>query len=247
LDSWRNPLTAQEITARSTATINPSTPIRQRDERNPVPLLKRQPEIFPTDLFGPPPPESAAAAADEGRTPPVAHAPRTARALVQPWWVAHVRSRQEKALARHLLQWEVPYYLPQRERRFRAGDRWRTSHLPLFASYVFVRGGGEERLTARKSNLIVQMLDVLDQHGLERELRSLWLLQLTGAPLVPHPYLGPGDEVEVTAGALKGYRGKVLREKGKYRLVVSITLLRQSVAADVDRTALAPAALRKVG
>jgi transcriptional antiterminator RfaH len=212
-----------------------------------LPLLKRQPELYPADLFGPPPPESAAALAADPAAPPLAHAPRTQRALQQPWWVAHVRSRQEKALARHLLQWEIPFYLPQRERRFRAGDRWRTSHLPLFTSYVFVRGGADERLTARKTNLTVQMLDVLDQHGMQRELRSLWLLQLTGSPLVPHPYLGPGDDVEVTAGALRGYRGKVLREKGKYRLVVSITLLRQSVAADVDRSALAPAAMRKVG
>jgi hypothetical protein len=241
----------QEITMPAAATINPTEARRERDERkrNHVPLLKREPEIFPADLFGPPP-------ADEespGEEPltlvpvPVPVAARTRAAVAGPWWVAHVRSRQEKRLARHLLQSEVPYYLPQRENRFRAGDRWRTSHLPLFTGYVFFRGGSGERLAARKSNFIVQLLDVLDQDGLDRELRSLWLLQLTGAPLVPHPYLGPGDEVEVTAGALKGYRGRVLREKGKYRLVVSITLLRQSVAADVDRSALAPANLRKVG
>jgi len=32
----------------------------------------------------------------------------------------------------------------------------------------------------------------------------------------------------------------VLREKGRRRLVVSITLLRQSVAAELDREVLAP-------
>jgi hypothetical protein len=210
-----------------------------------MPLLKREPEIFPADLFGAPP-EGDPSVDGSGSGPAAAVSARDLPAASAPWWVAHVRSRQEKALARHLLQWEVPFYLPQREHRFQAGDRWRTSHLPLFTGYVFFRGGGAERLKALKSNLVVHLLDVPDADGLERELRSLWLLQLTGAPLVPHPYLGPGDEVEVTAGALRGYRGKVLREKGKYRLVVSITLLRQSVSADVDRAALAPAKLRKV-
>ena len=82
---------------------------------------------------------------------------------------------------------------------------------------------------------------------LATQLRSLWLLQMTGEPLVPHPYIGPGDEVEILAGSLRGYRGVVLRDKGRFRLVVSITLLRQSVATEIDRDVLAPTALRKVG
>jgi transcription antitermination factor NusG len=225
-----------------------------------VPLLKREPEIWPPHLFDTAP--TGPAGADEplarvaaGPVP----APRVdagarpiegsgaGNAAGVHWWVAYIRSRQEKGLARHLLQWEVPYYLPQREHRFRAGDRIRTSHLPLFTGYVFFRGDLEARLTALRSNLIVKLIDVPDEQQLEAELRSLWLLQTTGEPLVPHPYLGPGDEVEITDGALRGYRGVVLREKGKYRLVVSVTLLRQSVAVDIEREALAPSALRKVG
>jgi hypothetical protein len=161
--------------------------------------------------------------------------------------VAYTRSRQEKGLARHLLQWQVPYYLPQREHRIGSHDRVRTSHLPLFSGYVFFRGGLGDRTTALRSNLIVRLLDIPDEQQLERELRSLWLLQTTGEQLVLHPYLEPGDEVEIVEGALRGYRGFVLREKGKYRLVISVTLLRQSVAVDIDRERLAPTALRKVG
>jgi hypothetical protein len=36
-----------------------------------------------------------------------------------PWWVAHVKSRQEKTLARHLQPLGIPYYLPQREQKIR--------------------------------------------------------------------------------------------------------------------------------
>ena len=194
-----------------------------------MPLLKREPEIWPQDLFV----CDTAACLTRGGT--------DAR-----WWVAYTRSRQEKGFARHLLQWNVPYYLPQREHRFRAGDRIRTSYLPLFTGYVFFRGDLSTRVTALRSNLTVNLIDAPDQEQLATELRSLWLLQTTGEPLVPHPYLGPGDEVEVVAGSLKGYRGVVLREKGRYRLVVSITLLRQSVSAELDREALVPGDLRRV-
>jgi transcriptional antiterminator RfaH len=138
----------------------------------------------------------------------------------------------------------VAFYLPQREHRLRAGDRSRTSHLPLFSGYVFLHGDAHDRLSALRTNLVVNMIDPPDERQLEDELRSLWLLQCTGEPLVPHPYLGPGDEVEVTRGPLKGYRGLVQRDKGRYRLVVSITLLRQSVCVELDREIVAPADLR---
>jgi transcription antitermination factor NusG len=231
-----------------------------------VPLLKREPEIWPPDLFGDPgggqgdglvEPAAVEPAAALVPSPRVLHAPATLDAMDggdtpgaardgDRWWVAYTRSRHEKMLARHLLQSEVPYYLPQREHRLRAGDRWRVSHVPLFPGYVFFRGNLHDRLTALRSNVIFKLIEAPEPAQLVTELRSLWLLQLTGEPLVPHPYLGPGDEVEVTHGALRGYYGVVLREKGKYRLIVSITLLRQSVAAEIARDALAPAALRKV-
>jgi transcription antitermination factor NusG len=213
-----------------------------------VPLLKREPEIWPPHLFGEPGEE--AADPSQARAAAVIQRFPTTNGHdafdFDRWWVARTRSRQEKHLARHLLQWEVPYYLPQREHRFRVADRWRISFLPLFTGYVFLHGNLHDRLTALRSNRIVHLIEAPDPDELAIQLRSLWLLQMTGEPLVPHPYIAPGDEVEITHGALRGYRGVVMREKGKYRLVVSITLLRQSVATEIARDALAPTAVKKV-
>jgi len=157
-----------------------------------------------------------------------------------PWWVAWVRSRQEKGLARHLASHDVGFYLPQtKKQRLRAG-RTLVSSLPLFPGYLFFRGSAAARLEALRSNLLVQVLPVLDQEELQKELVSLWRLQLSGAPLVRLPYIEVGDEVEVMDGPFRGWTGKVLREKGRLRLVVSITLLRQSVAAELDREILIP-------
>ncbi len=157
-----------------------------------------------------------------------------------PWIVAYVRSRQEKKLARHLINREVPFYLPIQSRETRRSGRRFTSHLPLFPGYVFFRGRSTERRLAAQSNLIVNTLEVLDQSRLNAELGELSRLQRAGIPLIPHPYLGPGDFVEICEGSFKGYRGAVVREHGSTRLVVSISLLRRSVAAEFDREILVP-------
>ncbi len=183
-----------------------------------MPILKREADLFPSHLF------------------------ELARGT-HPWWVAFVRSRQEKRLARYLSELAGPgvgFYLPQAEKVVRRAGRTFVSTLPLFPGYLFFRGGAEARREALRSNLIVEVLPVLDQAGLEGELASLWQLQQSGAPLVSHPYLEAGDEVEIVDGPLKGWTGTVLREKGRLRLVVSVTFLRQSVAAEMDREAVMP-------
>lgn len=180
-----------------------------------MPILKREVDLHPRHLF---------------ELSPVEH----------PWWVAYARSRQEKALARHLLGHEVGFYLPQAEKQVRRAGRTFVSSLPLFPGYLFFRGTPEVRREALRSNLIVEVLPVLDQKRLQGELASLWRLQLSGAPLVPHSYIEVGDEVEIVDGPFRGWRGRVLREKGRLRLIVSVTFLRQSVAAELDREALAP-------
>jgi len=184
-----------------------------------MPLLKREPDLFPHDLFD---------------LPVERH----------PWWVAHVKSRQEKVLARHLQPLGIPYYLPQREQKIRRAGRNFVSHLPLFSGYLFFRGTDDDRYAALRSNLVAQVIDVVDQPLLDAELRRLRTLQESGLPLVSHPYIEPGSAVSITDGPFRGYEGIVIRARGHLRIVISITLLRTSFALEVDREALAPLASR---
>ena len=157
-----------------------------------------------------------------------------------PWLVAHTRSRQEKALARHLAPAGVPFFVPQYEKRVERSGRRFVSHLPLFPGYVFFRGGARERHAALRSNLLVRVLEVKDQVLLGRELAQLHALRLAGAEFVPMPKLAEGDPVRVLDGPFRGYTGVVLREQARLRFVVSISMLRQSVAVEFERSALAP-------
>src|SRR5450756_1795851 len=86
-----------------------------------MPLLKREPDLFPEGLFD---------------LPVKSH----------PWWVAHVKSRQEKALARHLQPLGIPYYLPQREQKIRRAGRKFVSYLPL-VSHPYIEPGSAVSIT----------------------------------------------------------------------------------------------------
>ena len=50
----------------------------------------------------------------------------------------------------------------------------------------------------------------------------------------PHPFLRCGDRVRVTAGALRGLEGILLRKKNWWKLVMSVEMLQRSVAVEVD-------------
>jgi len=175
-----------------------------------MPLLRKEPEIFPEDLF-------------EAR---------------QPWRVAHVRSRQEKVLARHLLQHGIAFYLPQMERSIVRGGRRFTSHLPLFGGYVFFRGDAAARQAALRSNVVARLMEVEDQALLNDELLQIRKLQLAGASLIPVVEFVAGDPVRIEEGAFAGYRGTVLRDARGDRLLVSVSLLRKSVAVEFPRQVL---------
>ncbi len=178
-----------------------------------MPLLKRGPEVFPQDLFD-----------------------LSSEDL--PWTVAHTRSRQEKALARHLEPLGVAFYLPQHERRIRRSGREFLSHIPLFPGYLFLRAGAASRAAVFRSQLVVRLLEVRDQDLLHGELRQLRALQEAGANLVPYARILPGDLVTVADGPFRGYKGRVLSNQSGLRFIVSISMLRQSVAVEFDRSCL---------
>ncbi len=157
-----------------------------------------------------------------------------------PWWVAHVRSRQEKSFARTLARIGTPYFLPQSQATFHRNGRTLRSYLPLFAGYVFLRGTTGELTSARRDDAVVRILAVPDQDLLQQELRQLRTLQLLGLPIIPLIEYVPGDAVRIKSGVFSGTRGIVTRIKGKERLVVNISFLKRSLTVELDHAALAP-------
>ncbi len=183
-----------------------------------MPLLKRESDVFPESLF-----DSPGGA---------------------PWIVAQVRSRQEKVLARFLPPAGIPFYAPQREKRTRRQGRNFVSYLPLFPGYLFLRADAEDRARVWRSNVVVRMIDVSDQEIFETELAQIHRLQRSGARLAPACPLESGEPVRVVEGPFEGYLGIVVRDRGAERLLISVSLLRKSVAVEFEREMVAPIPLR---
>jgi len=156
------------------------------------------------------------------------------------WWVLHTRPRQEKCLARQLLENEIPYYLPQISRRGLIRGRVVTSHNPLFSSYVFLLGHERERFSALASGRVVQALRVSDQEQLGADLSQLYRLIESGLPITPEDRFAPGMAVEIRSGALAGLRGTILRTATGRRLVVQVNFIQRGASVELDDFMLAP-------
>jgi len=179
-----------------------------------MPILDKESDIFPEDLFDLP----------------------TAGA---PWEIAHLRSRQEKSVARLLLDAQKPFYLPQICQTKKSNGRTLVSHLPLFPGYIFIRRVDGLRETLWRTSAVANILDVDDQKTLHAELLQIRQLQASGAVLTPRIDLVPGDSVRIEEGAFAGYSGIVLQERGAFRLIVSVSILKKSVAVEFPRDVLA--------
>ena len=179
-----------------------------------MPILPRENDIFPENLFDLP--------VDEA-----------------PWEIAHLRSRQEKSVARLLLDGGKPFFLPQIEQKKKSSGRTFVSHLPLFPGYIFLRRVKGLRETLWRTNAVVKMLEVPDQVQLTGELLQIRRLQVSGAVLTPRVDLVPGDAVRIKEGVFSGYHGIVMEERGALRLIVSVSTIRRSVTVEFPREVLA--------
>ena len=71
----------------------------------------------------------------------------------------------------------------------------------------------------------------------EEEIHAICAALRSRLPIHPHPYLREGQRVRIMRGPLSGVEGILVDGKAnKGRLVLSVELLQQSVAVEVDCT-----------
>jgi len=156
------------------------------------------------------------------------------------WWVAHTKSRNEKALAHDLMAKNISYFLPMTLKVSRRSHRTIKSMLPLFTGYLFFCGHDNDRVELLKTNRVANLLEVTDQDALLRELLRVEQAVRSGAPLTPHKYLKTGQWCRVIAGPLLGLEGIVVQHKGGTRLVLQVDMLGQAASVEVDTDMIEP-------
>ena len=160
------------------------------------------------------------------------------------WWVAHTKSRNEKALAHDLVARKVNYFLPMTLKVSRRSHRTIKSMLPLFTGYLFFCGHENERVELLKTNRVANLLEVTDQGELLRELVRIEQAVRAGVPLTPHKYIERGQWCRVIAGPLLGVEGIVVDQKGGTRLVLQVDMLGQAASVEIDVDMIEPVADR---
>jgi len=160
------------------------------------------------------------------------------------WWVAHTKSRNEKALAHDLKAKNISYFLPMTWKVRRQTHRTIKSLLPLFTGYLFFCGDEPARIELLKTNRVANLLDVKNQEGFLRELVRFEQALRAGAPLMPHKYIEAGQWCRVIAGPLLGLEGVVVQTKGNTRLVLQIDMLGQAASVEIDMDMIEPAESR---
>ncbi|MHC4619486.1 MAG: transcription termination/antitermination protein NusG [Planctomycetota bacterium] len=150
------------------------------------------------------------------------------------WWVAHTRSRNEKALAQDLIGKNISYFLPMNWKVRRRRGRTIRSLLPLFTGYLFFCGEENQRIELLKTNRVANLIEVKDQQRLLHELLQIEKALQAGAPLVPHKYLKAGQHCRVIGGPLADLHGIIVRTKNAARLVLQIDILGRATSVEID-------------
>jgi len=152
------------------------------------------------------------------------------------WYAAYTAPCREKRVLEHLAMRQIESFLPlyRLPRTWKNGCRVELER-PLFPGYVFVRIGGTERVRVLEVPSVLSIVsrgrvpEPLQDDAIETLRASLHLRKVE-----PHPYLVVGERVSIFAGPFAGLSGIVLRQKGSLRVVITLQLIVQSVAVEVN-------------
>lgn len=159
-----------------------------------------------------------------------------------PWYAIQVRCHAEKNVSLMLEARGFQQYLPLYSESSRWSDRVKKLELPLFPGYVFCR------LDVPHRRPVVTVPGVVSIVGFgntfapipDEQISAIQSIVHSGLPSGPWPFLQEGERVRVSAGALEGVEGILVRIKSDYRVVVSVALLQRSVAVEIERSWIEP-------
>jgi len=151
------------------------------------------------------------------------------------WYAGYTAARHEKRVAEHFSQRGIEHFLPLYDTVHRWNNGRHRVSLPLFPGYIFVRIALQERLRVLEVPGFVRLVgfNALPQPLPESDVSKMRDALSQGVLAEPYPYLTAGTRVEVRSGPLAGLTGILLRRQNKYRVVISVDLIMQSMVVEV--------------
>jgi len=176
-----------------------------------------------------------------GNQPPQGY--RSGESMDKQWFALFVRTRWESSTDSVLRNKGFETFLPTYSLKSLRNTRSKGSSQVLFPGYVFCRFDIHNRLPVLVTPGVISVV------GRGRtpvpledpEIASIHKVASSGLPLEPWPYLEIGEVVRIQNHALAGLEGILLRFRGTDRVIVSVPLLRRSVAVEIGRSEVSSA------
>jgi transcription antitermination factor NusG len=155
------------------------------------------------------------------------------------WYAVYTRPNFEKRVAATLAEKQVEHYLPAFNELHQWQDRKKSVEVPVFPNYLFARlaDSPADRLRVLVTSGVVRILgpELKAEPVPDSQIEAIRrMLTGTGGRCHRQPWLQAGTLVRVRRGPLQDLRGFLVRVKNQTRLIISIDLLAQSVATEVD-------------
>jgi hypothetical protein len=107
--------------------------------------------------------------------------------------------------------------------------------VPLFPSYVFCKFDGTDRWPLLTIPGVRSVVDFGEAIEAEREIENLRLVVNSGLKYEPCPFRDTGVLATVEDGFLRGLSGVALGTDGSRLVIIPITLIRRSVAVEIEQ------------
>ena len=157
---------------------------------------------------------------------------------MQRWYALQVRTRWEGSTALLLSGKGYQTLLPTYRTSKRWNGRLRETSAPLFPGYVFCQFEAQNRLPVLVTPGVISVVGrgKTPLPVEEAEISALQAIAASGLQAEPWPFLEIGQKVRIESDPLQGLEGILISFKGNHRIVLSVSLLRRSVALEVDRS-----------
>jgi transcription antitermination factor NusG len=158
------------------------------------------------------------------------------------WYALQVRTRWESSTSVLLSGKGYETLLPTYKSKKNWSGKSSQVNAPLFPGYVFCRFDAQNRLPILVTPGVISVvgrgripLPIEDS-----EMAAIETLVSSGFDAAPWPFLELGQKVRIERNPLEGLEGILIHFKGSHRIVLSVSLLRRSIALEIDRSCVTP-------
>lgn len=158
------------------------------------------------------------------------------------WYALQVRTRWESSTSLLLSGKGYQTLLPTYRVKKSWSGKQREVNAPLFPGYVFCQFDVHNRLPVLVTPGVIAVVGrgkvpVPVEDG---EIAGIQAVVSSGFHAEPWPFLELGQRVSIESEPLQGLEGILINFKGNHRIVLSVSLLRRSVALEIDRSCVRP-------